>query len=80
MQNSGQMSGIRAPSMRQGRLTSEVPKAGHVLLCEDLRVLEAGAEGGDVGLREGGLEGVENDAVGAVADGVHVLCVIGVRR
>ena len=73
MQNSGQMSGIRAPSIREGRLTSEVAKAGHVLLRQDLRVLEAGAEGRDICLCESGLEGVENDAVGAVADGVHVL-------
>ena len=36
-------------------------------------MLEARAERGDVGVREGGFEGVEDDAVGAVADRVHVL-------
>lgn len=72
MRNSGQMSSVRG--IVEGRLTSEVAKARHVLLREDLGVLEAGPEGGDVGVGEGGLEGVEDDAVGAVADGVHVLC------
>ena len=73
MQNSGQMSGIRAPSVREGRLTSEVAKAGHVLLREYLRVLEARAERRDVGGGERSLEGVQDDAVRAVADGVDVL-------
>ena len=75
MQNSGQMSGIRAPSIREGRLTSEVAKAGHVLLSEYLRGLEARAERRDVGGGERSLEGVQDDAVRAVADRVHVLCV-----
>lgn len=36
-------------------------------------MLETGAEGGDVGVCECGLECVEDDAVGTVANGVDVL-------
>lgn len=59
--------------IEEGLLTSEVTKACHIFVREDLGVLKARAKSGDVGVREGGLKGVEDDTVSAVADGVYVL-------
>ena len=53
--------------------TAKVTEPGHVFLCENLRVFETRAECSDVGGRQRGFEGVQDDAVCAVSYSVDVL-------
>ena len=55
-------------------LTAKVPKPRHVLLREDLRMFKARAQRRNIGFGERSLEGVQNDAVSAIANRVDVLC------
>ena len=52
---------------------SQPPQPLDILVRHQLRVLQARADGRDMRVCEGSLEGVEDEAVGAVADGVDVL-------
>ena len=52
---------------------SQPPQTLDILVRHQLRMLQARADGRDIRVRQSSFEGVEDEAVGAVADGVDVL-------
>lgn len=54
-------------------LTAKLSQPLHICLDHQLRVLEARAEGRDVDTLQRSFEGIEHDAVRAIADRVDVL-------
>ena len=55
------------------RNNTQPPQTLNVLVRHELCVLQARADGRDIRVRKGCFEGIEDEAVGAVADGVDVL-------